>query len=58
MHPIEQLHLEPLRRLTRSLEQLIAGRLWLKVMIGLGLGVAAGMALGPDAGLFSPSWGR
>ncbi|MFT5356803.1 MAG: Na+/H+-dicarboxylate symporter [Polyangiales bacterium] len=55
MHPIEQLHLEPLRRLTRSLEQLIAGRLWLKVIIGLILGVGAGMALGPEAGWLSPS---
>lgn len=40
-----------LKNLTDQLEQLINGRLWLKVVIALFLGVLAGVLLGPDLGL-------
>ena len=42
----------PLKLLSSRLENLIAGRLWLKVLIGLGLGVIFGLLLGPELGLF------
>lgn len=38
----------PLKTLTIGLERLVEGRLWLKVLIGLGLGVVFGVLLGPD----------
>lgn len=38
----------PLKSLTAGLERLVEGRLWLKVLIGLGLGVVLGVLLGPD----------
>lgn len=45
--------LSPLKALSAHIDKLIRGRLWLKVLIGLGLGILAGIALGPDLGLFS-----
>lgn len=39
---------KPLVTLTTQLDKLIQGRLWLKVLIALCLGVVAGIALGPD----------
>lgn len=53
--PISQLDLEPLRRLSSSLEQLIATHLWAKVLVGMVLGIATGLLLGPEAGLISPA---
>ncbi len=47
-----QLFLRPLIALSTSIERLISGRLWLKVLIALGLGVMTGVVLGPDLGLF------
>ncbi|WP_339669863.1 dicarboxylate/amino acid:cation symporter [Dasania marina] len=44
--------LSPLKLLSDRLDRLIAGRLWLKVLIGLGLGVILGLLLGPEVGLF------
>jgi len=43
--------LNPLKSLNRHLQGLIAGRLWLKILIGMVVGVAVGIALGPEAGL-------
>lgn len=43
--------LKPLKTLSDQLDRLISGRLWLKVLIALGMGVLAGIALGPDLGL-------
>jgi L-cystine uptake protein TcyP (sodium:dicarboxylate symporter family) len=42
-----------LKNLTEQLERLISGRLWLKVLIALFLGVVVGILLGPDLGLVS-----
>jgi Na+/H+-dicarboxylate symporter len=53
-HPLEQIHLTPLRRLSDSLERLVATHLWARVLIGLVLGIAVGAALGPSAGLVDP----
>lgn len=43
----------PLKGLADQFDRLIQGRLWLKVLIALGLGVLAGVMLGPDLGWFA-----
>jgi Na+/H+-dicarboxylate symporter len=48
--------LSPLKSLTTYFERMIDGRLWLKVIIALCLGVIAGVLLGPDLGLVSTSY--
>ena len=45
----------PLKNISDQFEKLINGRLWLKVMLALVLGVLAGILLGPDLGLVSPN---
>ncbi|MBB5321977.1 dicarboxylate/amino acid:cation symporter [Marinobacter oulmenensis] len=47
----------PLRHLSVYLAGLVAGRLWLKVLIGLGLGLVVGTLLGPSVGLVEPATG-
>lgn len=37
-----------------SLQQLVRGKLWLQVLIGMALGIGVGSALGPTAGLVDP----
>jgi Na+/H+-dicarboxylate symporter len=54
-HPLEQIHLAPLRRLSHSLQHLVDTQLWARVLIGLVLGIGVGAALGPSAGLVDPS---
>lgn len=54
MKPKLSLYPRPLRNLNRSLQQLVAGRLWLKVMLAMAAGIAAGMLLGPSTGLVGP----
>ena len=51
MNAVELLYPCPLRYLSGHLAKLVAGRLWLKVLLGMGLGIIAGIALGPSAGL-------
>jgi Na+/H+-dicarboxylate symporter len=48
--------LSPLKLLARHFERMIDGRLWLKVIIALCLGVIAGVLLGPDLALVSPGY--
>lgn len=48
--------LSPLKSFTSHFERMIKGRLWLKVIIALCLGVVAGVLLGPDLALFSPDY--
>jgi Na+/H+-dicarboxylate symporter len=43
----------PLKNISDQFEKMINGRLWLKVMLALALGVLAGILLGPDLGLVS-----
>lgn len=45
----------PLKNLADQFDRLIRGRLWLKVLIALVLGVIAGILLGPDLGFVSPN---
>ena len=44
----------PLNYLSIHLTRLIKGRLWLKVLIGMALGIAAGMLIGPTTGWIHP----
>ncbi len=45
--------MNPLKNLVDQFDHLISGRLWLKVLIALALGVVAGVLLGPDLHLVS-----
>ena len=47
------LEFRPLNDLSIHLDRLIKGRLWLKVIIGLVLGVGVGVLLNPSTGLLS-----
>ncbi len=47
-----------IRHLSQYLTVLVEGRLWLKVLIGMGLGLLVGIALGPNAGFVAPSTGE
>tara|TARA_R110002073_G_scaffold24260_8_gene82067 strand:+ start:37696 stop:39027 length:1332 start_codon:yes stop_codon:yes gene_type:complete len=40
--------------LPRHLERLVAGRLWLKVIIAMALGIGVGLVLGPSVGWIDP----
>ena len=53
-HPLEQLDLAPLRRLSHSLDRLVASQLWVRVLVGFVLGAAVGTALGPSANWVEP----
>jgi Na+/H+-dicarboxylate symporter len=54
---LDAIHPRSLKHLAGHLSAMVAGRLWLKVLVGLGLGLAVGFALGPAAGLVVPSTG-
>jgi len=45
----------PVHRLAGRLKGLLRSHLWAKVMLAMFLGVAAGLLLGPDAGLVDPA---
>ena len=47
-----RIYQQPLKALSDRLDRLIEGRLWLKVLLGLGLGIIAGFLLGPELGWF------
>lgn len=49
-----QLGADAVRELTSSLDHLVAGRLWVKIIIALFLGVAFGFSMGPGVGVVSP----
>lgn len=46
-----------LRHLNHQLIQLVEGKLWLQVLIGMMLGLVTGIAIGPGAGLLEPQTG-
>ena len=48
------LYPRPLKRLNIHLHRLVEGRLWLRILIGMALGLGVGMVLGPSAGLIDP----
>ncbi len=47
-------YLTPLKYLAGRLDRLVQNRLWMKVLIGLGLGIVFGFLLGPELGLLKP----
>lgn len=47
----------PLRHLSSYLSGLVQGRLWLKVLVGMFLGLVTGTLLGPSVGLVEPATG-
>jgi Na+/H+-dicarboxylate symporter len=49
------LHPRSLKHFSESLQALVRGRLWLQVLIGMVLGFAAGLTLGPSVGLVEPA---
>lgn len=53
----EKLQPRSLRQLHVQLRGLVEGRLWLKVLIGMVLGLAVGVLLGPSVGLVEPATG-
>ena len=44
---------EPLKNLAEQFDKLVSGKLWLKVLIALALGIIVGVLMGPDLGLLS-----
>ncbi|MDH3419130.1 MAG: dicarboxylate/amino acid:cation symporter [Gammaproteobacteria bacterium] len=54
---LDAIHPRSLKHLADQLSALVAGRLWLKVLIGLFLGLTIGFLLGPEAGLIDPATG-
>lgn len=53
-HHDEYIYPKSLKYLSDYLNGLIKGRLWLKVTIGMGLGIITGILLGPTVGLVTP----
>lgn len=51
---VELLYPRPLRHLSGHLSRLVAGRLWLKVLLGMFLGILVGIVIGPSLGLINP----
>ncbi|MCQ6963514.1 dicarboxylate/amino acid:cation symporter [Methanolobus chelungpuianus] len=49
--PVSLIHPRSLKNLSYHLQSLVRGRLWLKILIGMMLGIITGLALGPSAGL-------
>ena len=51
LKPLQVLNPRPLRALSSHLNKLVAGRLWLKVLLGMFLGIVVGVLLGPSLSL-------
>lgn len=49
----QNLFFNPLKDVVGQFDKLIRGRLWLKVLLALALGIVCGILLGPDLGLLS-----
>jgi len=52
---LELLHPRSLKELSDHLQKLVAGRLWLKVLIGMFLGILIGILIGPSVSLVERS---
>lgn len=50
---MSMLEFRPLNLLSVHLDRLVKGRLWLKVIIGLVLGIGLGFLMNPSTGLIS-----
>jgi Na+/H+-dicarboxylate symporter len=55
--PVDYLYPKQIRNLSAYLSGLVEGRLWLKVLVGMVLGLAVGALLGPSVGLVKPELG-
>ncbi len=53
-HPLQALHPRSLKFLSDRLQDLVRRRLWLQVLIGMMLGIGAGVLLGPSMGYVQP----
>jgi len=51
LRAIDTLYPRSLKYLTRHLQAMVHGRLWLQVMIGMSLGIMIGVLIGPSVGL-------
>lgn len=51
---IKALHPRSLKYMTNYLQALVYGRLWLKVLVGMVLGIFTGIMIGPSMGLINP----
>jgi Na+/H+-dicarboxylate symporter len=54
LNPLELLHARSLKFLNGYLQDMVRGRLWLKVLIGMVLGLLTGVAIGPSVGWVAP----
>lgn len=54
MNAVELLYPRPLRSLNQYLAKLVAGRLWMKVLLGMFAGILTGILTGPSVGLIAP----
>ena len=54
-HPLEHLHPRSLKYLSDRLQDLVRRRLWLKVLIGMALGIGTGILLGPSLDWVRPT---
>ena len=52
--PLEIIQPQSLKHLSEHLQSLVRGRLWLKVLIGMVLGVGVGVLIGPSTGWVDP----
>jgi Na+/H+-dicarboxylate symporter len=55
IYSIKDLYPRSLKFLTTYLQSMVRGRLWLKVLIGMVLGIATGVLIGPTVGLVEPT---
>jgi len=55
VYALEDLNPRSLKYLTNYLQSLVRDRLWLKVLIGMVLGITTGILIGPSVGLVTPS---
>jgi Na+/H+-dicarboxylate symporter len=53
-YSLEILHPRSLKYLSHYLQDLVRGRLWLKVLVGMALGLLTGTAIGPTVGWVEP----
>lgn len=51
--PLTLIHPRSLKNLNYQLQELVRGRLWLKILIGMLLGIITGLVLGPSTGILS-----
>jgi Na+/H+-dicarboxylate symporter len=51
--PLTLIHPRSLKNLNYHLQELMKGRLWLKILIGMFLGILTGLVLGPSTGILS-----